>query len=179
MATDTIVHFVYFETALNPGQFIDKWENFLRSENSDGNVTLQQSNKNNLFKYIAAHRCSSEEFEFIFKKAARTTRVKEVEIRTKHLGGYSTLQEEKTRDAKTGESKLFVFLNYSNKDFVPYKQTQFPIKLNIYEAYYENCAYSYILEYFVKDKDVQALADQLLQYDTAAEIYKECNLKTA
>ena len=179
MATDKIVHFVYFETLLDPEQFINKWENFLRSANSDSNVTLQQSKKNNQFKYIAQHRCTSEEFQFIFTKAAKTTRSKEVEIRTKHLGGYLTLQEEKTSDAKADESKLFVFLNYSNKDFSLYKQMPFPVKLNIYEAYYENCAYPYILEYFVKNKHVSQLNDQLQQYNpTAVEIYKECSLKT-
>jgi hypothetical protein len=179
MATDKIVHFVYFETVLDPEQFISKWEHYLRSENSDGNVTLQQSKKNNQYKYIAEHRCTSEEFEFIFKRAAKTTRSKEIEIRTKHLGGYSILQEEKTSDAKTDESKLFVFLSYSNKDFSQFKQVPFPVKLNIYEAYYENCAYAYILEYFVKNKHVQELNDQLQQYNaTAIEIYKECNLKT-
>jgi hypothetical protein len=179
MSTNKIVHFVYFETVLDPEQFIGKWEHYLRSENSDVNVTLQQSKKNKLYKYIAEHRCTSEEFEFTFKRAAKTTRSKEVEIRTKHLGGYLILQEEHNDDAKADESKLFVFLNYSNKDFSPYKQLQFPIKLNIYEAYYENCTYAYILEYFVKSKHVEQLNDQLQQYNAVAvEIYKECNLKT-
>jgi hypothetical protein len=179
MSTDKIVHFVHFETVLDPGQFIDKWEGYLRSENSDLDVTLQQSKKNNLYKYIAEHRCTSEEFEFIFKRAAKTTRSKEVEIRTKHLGGYVVLQKEHTDNARADESKLFVFLNYSNKDLNPYKQIQFPIKLNIYEAYYENCTYAYVLEYFVKSKHVEQLSDQLQQYNAAAvEIYKECNIKT-
>lgn len=180
MSIDKIVHFVYFETALDPQQFISKWEHYLRSANSDVDVILQQSQKNNSFKYIAEHRCTAEEFQFIFSKAAKTTRSKEVEIRTKHLGGYLILQEENTNDAKSDESKLFVFLNYSNKDFNLYKKMQFPIKLNIYEAYYENCAYTYILEYFVKNKYVEQLTDQMQQFNAIdVEIYKECNIKIA
>jgi hypothetical protein len=178
MSTDKIVHFVYFETVLDPEQFIGKWENYLKSDNSGVNVTLQQSKKDNLYKYIAEHRCTSEEFEFIFKRAAKTTRSKEVEIRTKHLGGYLILQEEYNNYAKADESKLFVFLNYSNKDFSQYKKVSLPVKLNIYEAYYENCTYAYILEYFVKNKNVQELNEQLQQHNAAAiEIYKECKVK--
>ena len=179
MSTDKIVHFVYFETVLHPEEFIGKWEHFLRSENSSVNVTLQQSKKDNLYKYIAEHRCTSEEFEFIFTKAAKTTRSKEVEIKTKHLGGYLILQEEHGSDIKANESKLFVFLNYSNKDFSAYKQMPFPIKLNIYEAYYENCTYAYILEYFVMDRNVEQLCDQIQQYNAVVvDVYKECNIKT-
>ena len=178
MSTDKIVHFVYFETVLHPEEFIGKWEHFLRSENSSVNVTLQQSKKDNLYKYIAEHRCTSEEFEFIFTKAAKTTRSKEVEIKTKHLGGYLILQKEHGSDIKANESKLFVFLNYSNKDFSAYKKIPFPIRLNIYEAYYENCTYAYILEYFVMDKNVEQLCDQIQQYNAVVvDVYKECNIK--
>ena len=45
MDTDKIVHFVSFETSLDSKQFINKWENFVRSVNSDTDVTLQESKK--------------------------------------------------------------------------------------------------------------------------------------
>ena len=171
------MHFVYFETTLDSEHFINKWENYLRSANSDIDVTLQASKKNNLFMYIAQHCCGLDEFQFTFTKAAKTNRTKEVEIKTTQLGGYSILQEEQT-DAKKNESKVFVFLNYSNKDFNLYKQAQLHSKLNIYEAYYENCVYAYILEYFVKNSYLSELQEQLKKFDaTEINIYKPHNLK--
>jgi hypothetical protein len=51
-------------------------------------------------------------------------------------------------------------------------------KLNIYEAYYENCQYACILEFFVKNSAVDELREQLKQI-TGAEIgtYTECVLQ--
>jgi hypothetical protein len=179
MNTDKIIHFVYFETTLNGDEFMAKWEHYLRSANSNADVTLQESKKNNLFTYIAEHRCNSQEFLFTFTRAAKNTRLKEVEIKTTLLGGYSILQKQQTGHAKVDESKVFVFLNYSNKDFNLYKQVQPYSKLNIYEAYYENCVYAYILEYFVKNTDIPALQEQLQKFNTTEiSIYKEHNVKT-
>ncbi len=179
MRTDKIIHFVYFETLLKGEEFITKWESYLRSANSDIDVTLQESKKNNQFMYIAQHRCDADEFQFTFTKAAKTNRSKQVEIKTTQLGGYSIIQEEQTGDAKKNESKVFVFLNYSNNDFEIYKQAKLYNKLNIYKAYYENCTYAYILEYFVKNNLLEQLQQQLQQYNaTGISVYKECYLKT-
>lgn len=173
MTTDKIVHFVYFETILGSDQFIPKWEHYLRSSNSDADVTVQESKKNNLFTYIAEHRCGTDEFQFLFTKAAKLTRAKETEIKTVQLGGYSIIQEEKSGSTDINESKIFILLNYTDISF--YKQLQFPGKLNIYEAYFENCVYTYILEYFIKNKDIAELKEKLHQYNTTGiNIYKEC-----
>jgi hypothetical protein len=177
MRSDKIIHFVSFETSLDREHFINKWENFVRSVNSDTDVTLQESKKNNLFRYIAQHRCDSDEFRFIFTKAAKITRSKEVEIKVKQIGGYSIVQEEKSGDAAMNESKLFAFLISPGIDLNPYKELEIQNKLNIYEAYYENCEYAYILEFFVKNKYVAEFAELLKQYNPSeVGIYKECLL---
>jgi hypothetical protein len=51
---------------------------------------------------------------------------------------------------------------------------QLTSKLNIYEAYYENCIYANILEFLVKNKCVSELLEQLKKYNPfQIEIYKE------
>jgi hypothetical protein len=42
-----------------------------------------------------------------------------------------------------------------------YRQIRVDTQLNIYEAYYENCSYAYINEFFVKTKYVSELTEQL------------------
>lgn len=175
MNEDKIVHFVYFETVLNSEQFIPKWEHYLRSANSDADVTVQESKRNDLFTYIAEHRCSADEFRFVFTKAAKLTRIKETEIKTIQLGGYSVTQKEKSGNAGADESKIFIFLNYPDINF--YKQLQAYGELNIYEAYFENCVYSYILEYYVSNENIGGLKEKLHQYNTTGmSVYKECTL---
>lgn len=178
MSTEKIVQFVCFETTLSSAQFIPKWEDYTRSDNSNADVTLQQSEKNNVFRYIAQHRCALGGFQFVFTKGKKSSRIPEVGIREKQAGGYSVLQVERKDDAHADESKIFVFLVSLQTDLNTYRQIQVSAKLNIYEAYYENCQYAYILEYFVKNKLSAELLEKLKQHD-AAEIgvYKECVLQ--
>ena len=180
MRKDKIVQFVCFETKIDTEQFIMAWEQYTRSANSNSDVTLQQSEKNGVFRYIAQHRSETAEFQFIFMKARRSSRTPEVEIRARQAGGYSILQVERMNDTFTDESKVFAFLTDSQADLNVYRQSSSHSKLNIYEAYYENCQYAYILEFFVKNKYVSELLEQLNQYHTIETgIYKECMLQVS
>jgi hypothetical protein len=180
MRQDKTVQFVCFETILDTERFITQWEHFIRSANSDVDVTLQQSEKNGVFKYIAQHRYAAGEFQFVFTKATRSSRIPEVEIKAKQAGGYSILQLERPTDTHANESKVFAFIINPQTDLSVYKQLSSLGKLNIYEAYYENCQYAYILEFFVKNKNVAELMEQLkLQEVTEARVYKECVLQAS
>ena len=180
MREDKVVQFVCFETKLSPEQFIIHWEQYTRSVNSDLDVILQQSEKNSLFKYIAQHRFPAGELQFVFEKARRSSRTPEVEIKARQAGGYSILQSQRTNDAHEDESKIFVFLVHSPADLNTYKQLSAHSKLNIYEAYYENCKYACILEFFVKDKYAANLLEQVkLHTSDEIGVYKECVLNTA
>ena len=178
MSTEKIVQFVCFETTLNSDLFIPKWEDYTRSDNSNTAVTLQKSEKNNSFKYIAQHWCSASGFQFVFTKGKKTSRIPEVGIREKQAGGYAVKQLERKDDAHADESKIFVFITNPQTDLNSFKKMPVSAKLNIYEAYYENCQFAYILEYFVKNKFSAELHEQLKQQE-AAEIgvYKECVLQ--
>jgi len=177
MRENKIVHFVCFETTLGTERFIKRWEEYSRPPECDLDVTLQRSEKNGLFRYIAQHRCTAGELQFVFAKPARSSRVPQIGIKTEQVGGYSILQAERMKDAHDDESKVFAFLTHPQADLNNYRQLTTHSKLNIYEAYYENCRYSYILEFFVKNKYIAELFEQLNQYD-AAEIgvFQECTV---
>jgi hypothetical protein len=180
MRQDKTVQFVCFETVLDTEQFIIQWEHFTRSANSDTDVTLQQSEKNGVFKYIAQHRYTAGEFQFVFTKATRSSRTPEVEIKAKQAGGYSIVQFERSTDARADENKVFAFIINPQTDLSPYKKLSPLAKLNIYEAYYENCQYAYILEYYVKTKNAEQLMEQLKSQDPAeVRVYKECALQVS
>ncbi len=177
MMENSKVQFVCFETKLAKEPFIKRWEQFKRSAKSDADVTMQESEKNGSYLYIAQHRFVNDESQFVFSKENRSSRVAQERITTIHAGGYSIIQAEKLQDAAANERKVFVFVTDFKADLNLYKKLSAGGKLNIYQAYYENCKYAYILEYFIKTKMAEALLAQLKQYD-AAEIgvYKECPL---
>ncbi|MFI5185184.1 MAG: hypothetical protein ACHQF0_00505 [Chitinophagales bacterium] len=180
MRGDKVVHFVCFETGLDSEGFIAQWEQFTRPANTIQEVTLQQSEKNGLFKYIAQYRCIAGEFDFVFSRARRSPFSSVTPIRIEQSGGYSILQFQRMNDAKPDESKVFAFLINSNADLSVYNKMLPSCKLNIYEAYYENCRYTYILEFFIKSELTAELLQQLKQHGvTEIRAYKECIIETS
>ncbi|MBL0358652.1 MAG: hypothetical protein IPP72_18100 [Chitinophagaceae bacterium] len=180
MSVIRIVQFVCFETTLDSDQFINKWEQYTRSANSNTNVTLQQSEKNGVFRYIAQHRFSNGDFNFTFTKAKRSSRIPEVGIREKQVGGYSALQLNRNGGAHADECKVFAFITDTQTDLAVYRELCAKSNLNIYEAYYENCQYAYILEFFVKKTAAAEFAEELTRQHVAETgIYKERMLQTA
>lgn len=180
MNKDTIVQFICFETTLSTNLFISQWNQYTKSSNSELDMTLQQSEKNGVFKYITQHRFKNDETQFVFTKPKKSSRVPEISVREKQAGGYAIIQSERKDEAHKDESKIFVFLADSPYDYDLYKQLCAKAKLNIYEAYYQNSKYAAILEIFCKQKETAALVEQLKQ-NTSAEIgvYNECVMQTA
>lgn len=181
MRKDTIVQFVAFETTLNSEDFINKWEQFNHSFEGNPAVVLQQSEYDGkTFKYLAQHRLPGGDFLFTFSKARKTTRAPETEIRTRQMGGYSVLQSQRNSyECLANESKLFVFINDSRADLEEYKKILAGASLNIYEAFYENCTYQYILEFFAKAEMIDAAVRKLKPMSNHfLGIYKECLLRT-
>lgn len=176
MAEDKIVQFVSFETSLRTEQFITQWEQYSRSANTDLAVCLQQSEKNGVFKYIAQHRCPAGELKFVFTRAKKSSRSPEPEIRARQAGGYLLVQEQRIQEAQTGESKAFVFITDPRADLDSYRNFAH-VKLNIYEAYYENCQYAFILEFYAKNKYLPVLLEQLKGcHPSEMGVYTECPL---
>ncbi len=177
MTSNTKVQFVLFETTLSAEPFMKRWNEYTRPSKSDKDVTMQQSEKKDMFSYIAQHRFESGELHFFFAKEGRPSRIPREKIKITQVGGYSVLQAERLDQRVVGESKVFIFLADANTDLSVFKELTVNNQLNIYQEYYENCRYAYILEYFVKNNKVAGFLEELKQYTTIdTGIYKECTL---
>ena len=177
MTANTKVQFVLFETILAAEPFMKRWKEYTRSSKSDKDVILQQSEHNGAFKYIAQHRFVSEEVQFVFTKEKRSSRVAQELIQSNMAGGYSILQSERLTGCGPNERKVFAFISDPTTDLMVYKDLSRDGKLNIYEPYYQNCKYAYILEYFIKNNHAESFLEQLKNLETTdAAIYKECKI---
>jgi len=178
MSEKKLVQFVYCETVLRTEEFIAKWQQFTRSVDSS-DITLQQSGKNGVFKYIFQQRCLPDQFQFVFEKKRKSSRNPESPIKTEQLGGYSILQLKRRGEAKPGEVKVFVFLNKAGADLYLYKKIPMAYDLNIYEPYFENCRYAYILEFFTNAQLAESLLQELAHRgnDKEVAIYEDCQLQ--
>ncbi len=175
MKEDSVVHFVCFDTTLDITPFMQRWEEYTRSVNSDADVTMQQSITKNSFRYIAQHHCSAGELRFAFTKSSkRSHHIVQTSITEQEVGGYSVLQAERKGNTHANESKIFVFINSAQADIEAYKHLSIHGKLNIYHAYYENCKYSFIMEYFIQNKYAASLVEHLNKFaDVETGVYKQ------
>ena len=87
------------------------------------------------------------------------------------------MQAGRLSDTGPGERRVFAFITDPAIDLGVYKELSPGHQLNIYEPYYQNCKYGFILEYFVKSKLAQRLMKQLKNLEIAdAGVYKECKI---
>ena len=181
MAQSTIVQFVSFETILDVDEFIVKWEQYNRSSESDLKVVLQQSQLDTKsYRYLAQHRIPTGDFHFTFSKGKKTSRLPEVEIRTRQIGGYIEINgQRKNNLCLPGENKLFAFINSPYLDMEEIGKIFSQGSFNVYEAFYESCQYRYILEYFAEDEQLRHALGLLKAMDLAGfGLYKECLVKS-
>jgi hypothetical protein len=180
MKKDTIVQFVCFETTVDTDEFKLQWEQYSKLVSNDQEVTLQQEvERKSVSRYVSQHRCFANDFQFIFKKGRRSAHSPEVEMKVKEAGGYTAVQVECSHETNENEKKIFVFISTADIDLQVYRKISSYQYLNIYQAYYESCAFTYILEYFVENIQATHLMEQLMVHNRSAEIgmYKECTVQ--
>jgi hypothetical protein len=125
------------------------------------------------FRYISQHEGSEGDFLFNFMKERHSEHFPEHNVRVVHAGGYFPLQVKK-RFTGENDIKLIAFISHKETDIDFYRQLPSYSHLNIYEAYYESCVYSYVMEFFVPENNATEL-EQLLKQRPGIEtgIYKE------
>ena len=72
------------------------------------------------------------------------------------------------------EVRKFVFIHSAQADIERYRHLSAHAKLNIYSAYYENCRYAFIMEYFIPNKYAAALVEELNKFEgIETGVYKQ------
>jgi hypothetical protein len=182
MKKDTLVQFVCFITDLDFSEFITKWEFYAeQSMNTHSQITLQEKFESKCkYKYVSQHDCPDRDFEFAFMKGRNSAHFPEHKAKVIQAGGYMPLQLESPQKKEKGIVKLMVFVSHDETDISFYSQLPLYRHLNIYQAWYESCTYSYVMEFFVEEIHAAGLLAQLKARDgVEAGVYKECNLAGA
>ena len=180
MEKETIVQFVFFETAGENNEFIAQWDQYSKGMPKKHEIRLQQEvTSKKKTKYLSQHWCFDDEFKFIFKKERRSAHFPEVEMRVRQLGGYTTVQTQSKKESKENETKIFVFISSQGMSLEECKEFTHYRYLNIYKAYFESSNYDYILEFLVDNDQSTEFMDQLKTQTGHFEsgIYKECVLE--
>jgi hypothetical protein len=178
MQKGSIIHFVGFITAIEPEDFVSQWEQYARHfKTRSGGMFLQQQQEADTkfrFKYLSRHEYREGDIRFSFMKERSSEHFPEQQVKVVQAGGYSPLQVECKNPGNSKDVTVMVFVSPRKNDMDFYRQLTYH-KLNIYEAYYENCTYSHILEFLVTETDVSEILLQLkLIPGIEVSVYKEC-----
>ena len=174
MTENKKVQFVVFDTVLAAEPFLERWKEYKRSRNSDAHVTIQQARHGKSFRYIAQHRISGEEIRFVFSKRTIKAGGPQQSIKLNLAGGYTLLEKANLNSEGRSESKVIAFITDPQCDLRVFRELAENENLNIYEPYYHNCKFEYILEYFVPSDKADVLVEQLQLLDTVdAAAYKK------
>jgi hypothetical protein len=187
MNQNNIVQFVGFITSLEFDNFIQRWEYYVKlmKEKKMKNTLQKQHSGKNRYRYISQHAGSPEDFKFAFMKKRDSEHFPEHNAKVVHIGGYTSMQQEATRNDRESNLNLMLFVKNPEADLEYYRHLAPVKKLNIYQAYFENCAYAYILEFFVAEEDATALISILGTRESHTRlgdelaIYEEYALTTA
>ncbi len=178
MKKDTIYQFVCFVTALGPDDFAPQWEKFakrLKVSKADAPLVQQTSGSKNRFRYISTHEWSEQDIQFSFMTNKKVEHFPEHSVRVVQIGGYVPFQIKKKHNEDENDVKVMAFIGHNENDLDFYTQLPQAKHLNIFQAFYENCTFAYIMEFFVSESDAAELL-QILKQRSGVEvgIYKEC-----
>ncbi|HET6994261.1 MAG TPA: hypothetical protein VFI06_04715 [Chitinophagaceae bacterium] len=178
MTKDTIVQFICITSILEPDEFMDMWDSYANLHVDDpANILLREGvseKSDNKFNYVLQHVCGTADFRFAFMKERSKMHPPEQKARIKLAGGYLPLQFQSKYNNVKDDARIVVFVGHGENDLEFYRGQSFHY-LNIYEAYFENCAYSYVMEFFLHKQDAPELLAQLkTRPRVEAALYKEC-----
>ena len=179
MEKNTVFQFVCFDTSFGYDEFIPQWENFaekfLSNRASAISLNKLEANKNK-FRYVSKNEWPSDDFQFVFQKGKISEKFSAGQVKVTLAGGYSPVQIEYAKKTGKGDVKVLAFVNDQRTELEFYRTLKPYRHLNIYEAYYENSLFRYVLEFFVKEQDAATIIDQLKKQSIQIEtgIYREC-----
>ena len=183
MKNNTIIQFVGFITNLEPGEFVPKWVYHAKSlidKQAEPLLLQQVATTKSRFRYLSQHSWHDSDIYFSFMKGRLSEHFPEHNARVIQVGGYQPIQMGRKQRKTDDDVKLVACLHHGETDLDFYRGLPLYTNLNIYEAYYESCAYGFILEFSIATEDAEYLEQQIKQKSNAETgIYKECNVSAS
>jgi len=177
MREETLFQFVGFETAVGLDDFTSQWENFARKffKQDIHTITLQQQLKSrHRFRYMSMNEWPQDKFCFSFMEGRGSDYFPDHRVKVVQAGGYAPVHVECENRAHE-ETKIMLMLN--EEDITKSSFNKMPYHyLNIYQAYYQSCLYSHILEFYTEDGYSMDLYELLKKHFAHCEagMYREC-----
>lgn len=174
------MQFTGYITRLGLEEFAGQWEQYAKSTGNGLPVmALQQAaGAKCRYKYISQQAQSEANPRFNFTGKGFGN-FHDRRVKVEQAGGYMPLQVECRRHNENIDIKTIAFLPHRDAGLDFYRGLNYH-HLNIYQAYYENCLYGYILEFFTPETILEALLQELRQRPAIETgVYTKCVVQEA
>ena len=173
-----IVQFTGFATSMGIEEFTPEWENYTEKIKSHKiTATLYSEKRKNKkgFDYISKIEWPQNDFNSTLANDQKPGRFSEHKARAVQMGGYISIEEKNIYADADNDTIIIALIGHNENDINYYKSLPLYSHANIYQAYYENCNYGYVIEFTVAEADAEILLQHLaLRHGVDAGIYRTC-----
>lgn len=178
MQKNNVIQFTGFSTRLDGPAFMDQWTQFARQNKyvPGSLMLLEKTGGPGKFNYLTRHVFSQDDYGFPFVKGKHSENFPDQGAKVAMLGGYS-ISGPVYADEK-GISKIIVCFTRDIVDVPAYRELAADSALYVYEPFYENSAYSLILEFMTRKNHTDLLLEALMKRKESTEIavYRNCRV---
>ncbi len=182
MKDSFIVQFVCFTTNIRVNEFIKEWDQYAkRYLDKPREFTLQQQSfTRTRFNYVSRHYWPIDDFQFSFMNKRRSEFFQEQHVKVIQAGGYVEMGKSYHPKSETNLQTVLVFIDHNETDLNYYDELKHHSHLNKYQAFYENCLFGHVYEYFTTEEHWPALLAALKRIKgNEAGLYRNCDVASA
>ena len=179
MKDSFIIQFVCFTTNIRTNEFIKEWDLYAkRFLDKPREFTLQQQSfTRTRFNYVSRHYWPIDDFQFSFMNKRRSEFFQEQHVKVIQAGGYVEIGKAYRPKFETNLQTVLVFIDHNEDDLGYYDDLKNYSHLNKYQAFYENCLFGHVFEYFITDEHWPALLVALkAKKGNEAGLYRNCDV---
>jgi len=174
-----IIQFVGFTTSLRPNEFVKEWDLYAKRYPDKPTATslLQQSFTRSRFNYVSKHHWPIDDFQFSFTNKRRSDFFHEQHVKVVQAGGYVELGKNFIPEAQSDLLVILAFIDHNENDFEYYDELKHVSHLNKYQAFYENCLFGRVYEFFTTEENWPSLLAALkMKKGNESGLYRGCGI---
>lgn len=173
MKKNNIYEFVCFETLLELKDFRQQWDEFARFFLDKGveRIVLNKKDSEKIkYRYVSKKQWPVESFQDVFSAAKLPGSFAANQVKVLPKGGYASIEMGHEKKAEKTEVQVIAFVHDDIIDTKKMRENKLCKSMNIYEAFYQNSKYNYIIEFFTDKAHTDQLVAAIKNEFSKAEI---------
>ncbi len=173
MDKNNIYEFVCFETLLDLKDFQQQWSEFAKVFLDKGveRIVLNKKDSEKIkYRYISKKQWPMESFQDVFSAAKLPGSFAANQVKVVPKGGYASVEMGHAKKADKSEVQVIAFVHDDVIDKEKLHALNLSKSMNIYEAFYQNSKYNYIIEFYTDKTNSAKLIEAIKQEFMKAEV---------